>query len=158
METTSVVWFWPRKEGEGLDGILFSAENKQDFFHLYYFIQLEGEESLPTMRTDGKQKGSSAAGEAAAWPSELHKAQWATGPRAPRCPMTTCTAAKDTDWFKRKKKKRKNNTHTYAHQNKQIHTVQDLKRSLIVKKSSRTFSASQLNGCKMTNLHLQYEE
>lgn len=103
METTSVVWFWPRKEGEGLDGILFSAENKQDFFHLYYFIQLEGEESLPTMRTDGKQKVSGAAGEALAWPSELHKTQWATGPWAYLCPMTACTAAKDTDSWNKKK-------------------------------------------------------
>lgn len=44
----------------------FSAENKQGIFHLYYFIQLEGEESLPTMRRDGKHQVSGAAGEAPA--------------------------------------------------------------------------------------------
>lgn len=68
METTSVIWFYSRKGGEGHCCLMeyFSAENKQDIFHLYYCIQLEGEESLPTMRRDGKHKVSSAAGEAPA--------------------------------------------------------------------------------------------
>lgn len=53
-----------RRRVLGLDEILFEQKINKAFSISYYFIQLEGEESLPTMRADGKQNVSGAAGEA----------------------------------------------------------------------------------------------
>lgn len=69
---------WPRKrKARALKESVFSAENKHPPPHRYYFMQLEGEESLQTMRADGKQKVSVAAGEAIWAPSsKLLHGQW----------------------------------------------------------------------------------
>ena len=121
METTSVIWFCSRKDGDGdgeghaclMESFFFlslslSAENKQDIFHLHYFIQLEGEESLPSTGGDGKHKGSDAAGEA----------RRATGFQVPPGPMTTCTAERDRE--------RRLQIHTHVHhfQDLFLHTLQ----------------------------------
>lgn len=67
----------------------FPSENKQYCFHLYHFIQLEGEESLPTMQTD-VQKESERCCRRGCGHLSCIKTQGATGFQVPPWPMTTC--------------------------------------------------------------------
>lgn len=64
-----------QKEGKGRAAWwnTFSAENKQEIFHLYYFLQREGEGSLPTMRKDGNKK--CAVPQERPWPSKHSEPQ-----------------------------------------------------------------------------------
>lgn len=82
-----------QKEGKGRAAWWnpFSAENKQEIFHLYYFIQRGREESLPTMRKDGNTKW--VVPQERPGPSKLQKTKWATGFRVLPWPITTCTTA-----------------------------------------------------------------
>lgn len=80
----------PEGERLCLTESFFSTENKYGVFHLYYFIQLPGEQST-TKRKDGKHEVTGATGVSAA--------VWATGFRVPPWPMTTWTSTEGAGWL-----------------------------------------------------------